>query len=624
MTTYNTGNPVPSGDARDRFDNTQTLDELLNTSALVALSRLGMPLKTWAGILKQVTDYLLAQGYEATYLIYGAGVVIQRQTQLVQRSGELYRVMNASDLPLTLTGTWATDAPKLLAVGDAALRQALALPTGAAMVGTSRGNTAEFELTDYAAAMGRTGLFDRFAQGGPCDILMVGDSNSAGAGSSGGFVTGFMARFARSIMNAFDKYPGTDRGYMYYTWLNAYQQLLSEGGWSQGGGGSAVAGGPGGNAWRLPAGAWVEKTGIEVSQGRVFYAPSTDGSVLSVTVNGSPAGTFTVSSSGFTANFNLAAGGAYIKPTDIIRITCTSGSVDAYGFRFMRAGGSRGPIVYCSPEGSQSFSDYSNPTRANLLGAYVNADQPTAPKLVMAFLGTNNMITAAGKNKTPAAMVADMQTFVNTYRALFPGCVIVFWTPLRPGPTATMPDGTYDQYVRAIVDFVATQTSVGLFRTDLSGLNGQPIYASPDPVPDVHLNDYGHPAVAKYCCDYLGIAVDIGNPQFAAAVSLPPRIAISPGANWTSAATTRALNVAVGGEVGIYGTMTKGAGGTVAVGQVSVTYTPIEDTFFAVPDQAGVMRTLKLTASNRSISIVDAAALSSITALNFSGQGYRT
>lgn len=149
MTTYDTGNPVPSGDARDRFDNTQTLDELINSPLETTRSRLGVDLKTWAGIQQQVTAYLIAQGYEAVYLVYGAGVIVERQTQLVQRSGELYRVMNASEIPLTLTGTWTTDAPKLQAVGDAALRAALASSGGTALVNSPRG-TLEQDLLDLA------------------------------------------------------------------------------------------------------------------------------------------------------------------------------------------------------------------------------------------------------------------------------------------------------------------------------------------------------------------------------------------------------------------------------------------------------------------------------------------
>lgn len=139
---FNTGNPIgPDGssDPRDLFDTAATADLLINGPAANVLNRLGVPLKSWRSIMQQVTDYLIDQGYESTYLAYGAGVVVQRQTQLVQRSGELYRVTNASSIPLTLTGTWATDAPKLQAVGDAALRQALAASTGTNLIGRGAG-----------------------------------------------------------------------------------------------------------------------------------------------------------------------------------------------------------------------------------------------------------------------------------------------------------------------------------------------------------------------------------------------------------------------------------------------------------------------------------------------------
>lgn len=134
---YNTGNPVGtdgSSDPRDLYDNAGIIDLLLTGPLAEYLDRLGIPLRSWRGIMTQVTDYLIAQGYESVFLTYGAGVVVERQTQLVQRDGELYRVMNASDIPLTLTGTWATDAPKLQSVGDAALRQALASSSGATYV----------------------------------------------------------------------------------------------------------------------------------------------------------------------------------------------------------------------------------------------------------------------------------------------------------------------------------------------------------------------------------------------------------------------------------------------------------------------------------------------------------
>lgn len=131
---YNTGNPVgPDGSSSpfDLHDNAANIDVWANDrSRMTWPDRLGVSRKTWAGLEQQVTDYLIAQGYEPVYLIYGAGVIVERQTQLVQKDGELYRAANAEDLPLTLSGDWATDAPKLQAVGDQALRQLLSSPGG--------------------------------------------------------------------------------------------------------------------------------------------------------------------------------------------------------------------------------------------------------------------------------------------------------------------------------------------------------------------------------------------------------------------------------------------------------------------------------------------------------------
>lgn len=83
---------------------------------------------------QEFDEFLWNSRYESVYLIYGAGLVVSRQTQLIQRGGELYRVLMPADLPTTLTGNWAIDAPKLAAVGDAVLRQELSGPNGSTMV----------------------------------------------------------------------------------------------------------------------------------------------------------------------------------------------------------------------------------------------------------------------------------------------------------------------------------------------------------------------------------------------------------------------------------------------------------------------------------------------------------
>ncbi|HDS1797605.1 TPA: hypothetical protein QEM76_000241 [Pseudomonas putida] len=125
---YNTSNPVePNGsdDPRDAYDNFANMDLAVNGGNPSWTDRTGKVRKSWEGIEAQVTNYLIASSYESTYVVYATGAVVQRQTQLVQRSGELYRVTNSADLPLTLTGTWTTDSTRLQAVGDQALRQQL-------------------------------------------------------------------------------------------------------------------------------------------------------------------------------------------------------------------------------------------------------------------------------------------------------------------------------------------------------------------------------------------------------------------------------------------------------------------------------------------------------------------
>ncbi|HAR44678.1 MAG TPA: hypothetical protein DCS05_00490 [Nitrospiraceae bacterium] len=50
MTTYNTGNPLGSTDARDLSDNAQNLDKAVNSSDLTFIDRLGMTRPTWNGL----------------------------------------------------------------------------------------------------------------------------------------------------------------------------------------------------------------------------------------------------------------------------------------------------------------------------------------------------------------------------------------------------------------------------------------------------------------------------------------------------------------------------------------------------------------------------------------------
>lgn len=143
MTTYNTGNPVPSADARDRFDNSQTLDELINGLMDRYTNRVGTGITSMTGmerLFNQAQSYraehfselMLKSGYE-TPVPYSTGLLFERYTQLIERDGEFYRA-KPGVIPFTTIGDWATDSANLVAVGDASIRSELGSEYGAELV----------------------------------------------------------------------------------------------------------------------------------------------------------------------------------------------------------------------------------------------------------------------------------------------------------------------------------------------------------------------------------------------------------------------------------------------------------------------------------------------------------
>lgn len=136
-TTYNTGNPLGSTAPKDLYDNASNLDDAVNGPSPAWVDRFGKRRQSWLGLENQVADYLIAMGYEPIHLTYvdGTSLTVLRPTQLIDRAGLTYRVKQPSTFPVTLTGTWATDASKLVEVLDSTLRADLIAPTGTNLVG---------------------------------------------------------------------------------------------------------------------------------------------------------------------------------------------------------------------------------------------------------------------------------------------------------------------------------------------------------------------------------------------------------------------------------------------------------------------------------------------------------
>lgn len=132
MTTYNTGRPVPSADARDRYDNSQTFDEIINGPLTYYPNRKGANVLSMAGLAAQFNEFLSNSGYE-TPVDYAPGISITRLTQQVRYLGELYRP-EADAIPFVTT-TFPADEPKWISNGDNSLRQELASPAGTSLIG---------------------------------------------------------------------------------------------------------------------------------------------------------------------------------------------------------------------------------------------------------------------------------------------------------------------------------------------------------------------------------------------------------------------------------------------------------------------------------------------------------
>jgi len=153
MTTYATGNPLGSKDPRDLYDNAENFDAAMNDRANVSWNdRFGVSRKTWFGVEQQVNDFLANSGFELPTLVYvdGSPLTVDRQTQLIERDGNLYSIKLPASFPLTLSGNWTADEPLLVVRSDQSLRQQLAGADGADMVGLIReGTTPQYSTTVY-------------------------------------------------------------------------------------------------------------------------------------------------------------------------------------------------------------------------------------------------------------------------------------------------------------------------------------------------------------------------------------------------------------------------------------------------------------------------------------------
>jgi hypothetical protein len=130
MTTYNTGNPIGSTDARDLYDNAENLDHAVNSNLPAFTDRLGVSRRTFRGIEDSAAVVLAGLGY-AVPVPYTAGISLTLPTQTVEYSGEVYAPVFGA-LPFTTSGVFESANFRLiqgLTAGD------MASGIGASLVG---------------------------------------------------------------------------------------------------------------------------------------------------------------------------------------------------------------------------------------------------------------------------------------------------------------------------------------------------------------------------------------------------------------------------------------------------------------------------------------------------------
>ena len=142
--TFNTGNPIGSTDARDRSDNSEFLDEVVNSLDLTKPDRLGRARDTLEGIY-QKSAYYRAGTFDAGYTLTNNRQTLAYGNAEYSWSGAFPKVVATASTPETTggigTGAWVDRT-------DVTLRSGLASPEGATLVSDGAATQSELNAND--------------------------------------------------------------------------------------------------------------------------------------------------------------------------------------------------------------------------------------------------------------------------------------------------------------------------------------------------------------------------------------------------------------------------------------------------------------------------------------------
>lgn len=105
MTTFNTGNPIGSTDARDRSDNSENLDLAVNSLSPTFVDRLGVTRDTLEGIYQKSAYYRVGT-FDAGYTLTNNRQTLAYGNIEYSWSGAFPKVVAAGSTPATTGGAW--------------------------------------------------------------------------------------------------------------------------------------------------------------------------------------------------------------------------------------------------------------------------------------------------------------------------------------------------------------------------------------------------------------------------------------------------------------------------------------------------------------------------------------
>lgn len=208
MTTYATNNPIGSMDPKDLFDNAQNLDFALNSITQVLWKdRLGKDRRSWYGIEKLAENAITSLGY-ITLDSFQAGATLTRPNQVLRNlpTMEYFRWDGAFPVGGKVVPPGSTPTPQgpggWVSVGDGALRNNLASPGGAALVGVGPGKTQaqlNAELSSQIAQASGNGVVTDFGYWG------LSANNTTPAAGEFSCPTGYLATSTSVTFHQTDK-----------------------------------------------------------------------------------------------------------------------------------------------------------------------------------------------------------------------------------------------------------------------------------------------------------------------------------------------------------------------------------------------------------------------------------